>query len=705
MFTTSRLCRLLLGLFCLTSGLVAQVPYLLHHQGRVAVSGVNFNGTGQFRFALTNATGDVNYWSNDGTAAGVPVKSISLPVAQGYFSLFLGDTGVAGMQALSPDVFKNSDVRLQVWFDDGTHGNQSLGTAQRIAAVAYAMVAASVPASGVSGNTLPAGITAAPGLTTAAGGVLGTAAYTSASSYDLAGAANAAQSYAIQRVNQTGVQSADTLTSGIINDTVHKTDPALNTGVSPYGANTWAGYQALANLTSGYNLLNYGSYNTVFGNGAGAALTTGNENTLIGYHAGAGLVGGSNGTSGAGGYNLTGSLNTMIGSGAGGNTTTGLSNVYIGQKAGISATTQGNNVAIGKSASASFLPQDCVIIGKTAGELAGTSGAGQYIVALGVNSGQFMNPGANNGNNVFIGYNSGAGTQSAQNVGTLNVYIGSDAGVSATTASQSVVIGALANATGSTSSVIIGYKAAQLAGNLGRMVVIGDEAGSHLTAGDRRSVFIGTYAGLNTTTGLANIFLGHEAGDTAPAAASNQFIAGAASAPIYDVYFGDGYSSTTPESYTLHGTGGNGTNVPGGDVAIAGGAGTGSASGGVINFQFAAAGASGSTLNSLNTVASVLPTGLDGVIGGTTPRAGSFTTLRLSSGVNAKAGVFKLASGQATVANTSVTSNSVIVMTLKTLSGTRAGNPDIVPTPGVGFTAKGAGTDNGTYNYIILEID
>ena len=154
MFTTPRLCRQLLGIFCLTSGLVAQVPYLLHHQGRVVVSGVNFNGTGRFRFALTNAAGDVNYWSNDGTVAGVPVQAVALPVAQGYFSLFLGDTGVTGMQALSPAVFQNSDVRLQVWFDDGTHGNQPLGPAQRIAAVAYALMAEQVRPGAVSLDSL-----------------------------------------------------------------------------------------------------------------------------------------------------------------------------------------------------------------------------------------------------------------------------------------------------------------------------------------------------------------------------------------------------------------------------------------------------------------------------------------------------------------------------------------------------------------------
>ena len=81
------------------------------------------------------------------------------------------------------------------------------------------------------------------------------------------------------------------------------------------------------------------------------------------------------------------------------------------------------------------------------------------------------------------------------------------------------------------------------------------------------------------------------------------------------------------------------------------------------------------------------------------------STFGIKSGTNAKAGTFTLSSGSVTVANTSVTANSVIMVTLKTASGTRAGNPDIVPTSGTGFTANGAATDNGTYNYVILEVN
>ena len=216
----------------------AQVPAQLNYQGRVTVSGVNFTGTGQFRFALvdggvnqnqtatanatvgagqvtqifvfshgsgytsapvvtitgdgagatatatlglgmgtgTGPTDSVNtititnpgsgytfatvtiappppnivnttYWSNDGASIGgsAPASAVPLAVTNGLYSLALGDTALAHMTtALPASVFDNPDVRLRVWFDDGTHGSQLLAPDQRIAAVGYAMMASTV---------------------------------------------------------------------------------------------------------------------------------------------------------------------------------------------------------------------------------------------------------------------------------------------------------------------------------------------------------------------------------------------------------------------------------------------------------------------------------------------------------------------------------------------------------------------------------
>ena len=64
--THSALRALLLVLVAIFGAIVARaaVPQLLHHQGRIVVNGVNFDGTGQFKFALVSATGNATYWSN-----------------------------------------------------------------------------------------------------------------------------------------------------------------------------------------------------------------------------------------------------------------------------------------------------------------------------------------------------------------------------------------------------------------------------------------------------------------------------------------------------------------------------------------------------------------------------------------------------------------------------------------------------------------
>ena len=132
------------------SATMAQVPQLLNYQGRIAVNGTNFTGTGQFKFALvdggTNLTFNT-FWSNDGTsnAGGQPATSVPLPVTKGLYSVLLGDTTLSNMTALPATVFANPDVRLRVWFSDGTTGFQQLTPDQRLAAVGYAIMAGTVP--------------------------------------------------------------------------------------------------------------------------------------------------------------------------------------------------------------------------------------------------------------------------------------------------------------------------------------------------------------------------------------------------------------------------------------------------------------------------------------------------------------------------------------------------------------------------------
>jgi hypothetical protein len=46
----------------------AEIPALLSYQGRIAVDEVNFDGDGQFKFALVSGDEATTYWSNDGAS-------------------------------------------------------------------------------------------------------------------------------------------------------------------------------------------------------------------------------------------------------------------------------------------------------------------------------------------------------------------------------------------------------------------------------------------------------------------------------------------------------------------------------------------------------------------------------------------------------------------------------------------------------------
>src|SRR4051812_44352901 len=76
------------GVFIIVSQLsaqVPQVPQIINYQGRVVVGTSNFNGSGQFKFALVAADGTTTYWSNDSTSVGgsAPTNAVGLAVSNG----------------------------------------------------------------------------------------------------------------------------------------------------------------------------------------------------------------------------------------------------------------------------------------------------------------------------------------------------------------------------------------------------------------------------------------------------------------------------------------------------------------------------------------------------------------------------------------------------------------------------------------------
>lgn len=93
----------------------------------------------------------------------------------------------------------------------------------------------------------------------------------------------------------------------------------------------------------------------------------------------------------------------------------------------------------------------------------------------------------------------------------------------------------------------------------------------------------------------------------------------------------------------------------------------------------------------------------DGSTGFSTVRV---ATVAVKSGANLKAGTFTLVAGTVTVTNTSVTANSVIMCSVKTVGGTPSVyEPVATINAGVGFTMTGLATDTSTYNFVILEVN
>jgi hypothetical protein len=139
------------------------VPY----QGRIAANGVNFTGSGQFKFAVYQQTpgnpGSASLlWTNAaGTATGAPAEpaaAVALPVANGLFSMGLGDTTVSGMAALpaslAPAVGQRAYIR--VWFSTtGAAGSfQLLSPDTELRSVPFAREAArALTVAGIAANS------------------------------------------------------------------------------------------------------------------------------------------------------------------------------------------------------------------------------------------------------------------------------------------------------------------------------------------------------------------------------------------------------------------------------------------------------------------------------------------------------------------------------------------------------------------------
>ncbi len=103
----------------LLAGAAAAQPSLVSYQGQLDVSGAPFTGNAQFKFAIMCGTGSA--WSNDGTSTNgsQPTAAVTLAVAQGVFSVLLGDPALS-MIPLTGDLLNScSSPDLRVWVNTG----------------------------------------------------------------------------------------------------------------------------------------------------------------------------------------------------------------------------------------------------------------------------------------------------------------------------------------------------------------------------------------------------------------------------------------------------------------------------------------------------------------------------------------------------------------------------------------------------------
>jgi len=110
----------------------------LPHQGRVSVSGIPFNGTGSFRFALVDQSNNIT-WNHEG-GTGMPSNDLTLEVSRGFYQCNIGDPSVEGMSNLPSSLFDiNNPLSLRIWFNDGVNGLQQLDDDQPLHIAPYSL--------------------------------------------------------------------------------------------------------------------------------------------------------------------------------------------------------------------------------------------------------------------------------------------------------------------------------------------------------------------------------------------------------------------------------------------------------------------------------------------------------------------------------------------------------------------------------------
>ncbi len=333
--------------------------------------------------------------------------------------------------------------------------------------------------------------------------------------------------------------------------------------------------------------------------------------------------------SGAGTSATNADYSNFLGTGAGNGATNADHSNFLGANAGLGATNADGSNFFGETAGyqvtavddANFFgyeagyqatsATDSNFMGYRAGKLATNA---SYSNFFGTSAGQDA---TNAADSVFIGNQTGNGATNA----TSSIFIGGGAGQNAVDAEFSVFLGAGAGYGtlnfAASNSFFVGANAGGNAANAANSIFLGERAGESDTVDNTTggySILLGPYT--DTGNFSNSIAMGRGATNTA----SNQLVFGSddASSYIDNVFFGTGVIAASPVGVVINGSGASGSDIAGASLTLASGKATGNALGGSIIFQTSNAGASGATLQSLSTKATILPSGFFG-INDTTP--------------------------------------------------------------------------------------
>jgi len=293
------------------------------------------------------------------------------------------------------------------------------------------------------------------------------------------------------------------------------------------GRNNQANNNSFFGRSSGFANIG-GTNNSFFGLDAGRFNLSGNNNAFFGYGSGANTLSNGNSFFGfqAGSSNTIGDNNTIIGSGA----NVGSNNLTLATAIGANAIVNtSNTVVLGTATTSTEVPGTFKVF--TLGAAGGTSlcrnAANQIATCTGGAGGNFIQNSTvlqpSSDFNISGGGTLG-GTLSANVVNsTTNFRIG-NLPVFSTPNSTSVVIGQSSNhALVGSNSTFIGFKSGAASNSFSQAnTFIGSNAGTINTGGGNNS-FVGKDAGLFNSTGSFNSFFGGSAGVTNTTADANSF--------------------------------------------------------------------------------------------------------------------------------------------------------------------------------------